>query len=185
MAQEVRKRLASLERSQRWLDRRARAPVLAELDSQRQAIATAIDSQAPALAVELFWRLLEVAPSLLDRIDDSDDSSQRWWSKWPRRCWPTDTGSTTTWCAIWWGRSRRMGWGCCASSWSGSGQRCMGPSTCWRRTSRRRGKRRACWCRLIPGSSARMSSWHCWRSPMGWARRRPTWPNTATTPPLP
>jgi len=74
MAQEVRKRLASLERSQRWLDRRARAPVLAELDSQRQAIATAIGSQAPALAVELLWRLLELAPSLLDRIDDSDDA---------------------------------------------------------------------------------------------------------------
>ncbi|MEB3266057.1 MAG: hypothetical protein VKN13_05515, partial [Cyanobacteriota bacterium] len=33
MAQEVRKRLASLERSERWLDRRALAPVLAELDS--------------------------------------------------------------------------------------------------------------------------------------------------------
>jgi hypothetical protein len=74
MAQEVRKRLASLERSQRWLDRRARAPVLAELDSQRQAIATAIGRQAPALAVELLWRLLELAPSLLDRIDDSDDA---------------------------------------------------------------------------------------------------------------
>ena len=74
MAQEVRKRLASLERSERRLDRRARAPVLAELDSQRQAIATAIGSHAPALAVELLWRLLELAPSLLDRIDDSDDA---------------------------------------------------------------------------------------------------------------
>ena len=58
MAQEVRKRLATLDRSERWLDRRAFAPVLAELDSQRQAIATAIGSQAPALAVELLWRLL-------------------------------------------------------------------------------------------------------------------------------
>jgi len=72
MAQEVRKRLATLDRSERWLDRRAFAPVLAELDSQRQAIATAIGSQAPALAVELLWRLLELAPSLLDRVDDSD-----------------------------------------------------------------------------------------------------------------
>jgi hypothetical protein len=72
MAQEVRKRLATLDRSERWLDRRAFAPVLAELDSQRQAIATAIGSQTPALAVELLWRLLELAPSLLDRVDDSD-----------------------------------------------------------------------------------------------------------------
>lgn len=72
MAQEVRKRLATLDRSERWLDRRAFAPVLAELDSQRQAIATAIGSQAPALAVELLWRLLELAPSLLDRVDDSE-----------------------------------------------------------------------------------------------------------------
>ena len=72
MAQEVRKRLATLDRSERWLDRRAFAPVLAELESQRQAISTAIGSQAPALAVELLWRLLELAPSLLDRVDDSD-----------------------------------------------------------------------------------------------------------------
>lgn len=72
MAQEVRKRLASLDRSERWLDRRAFAPVLAELESQRQAIASTIGSQAPALAVELLWRLLELAPSLLDRVDDSD-----------------------------------------------------------------------------------------------------------------
>lgn len=72
MAQELRKRLASLERSERWLDRRALAPVLAELASQRQAIATAMDAQAPALAVELLWRLLELAPALLDRVDDSD-----------------------------------------------------------------------------------------------------------------
>lgn len=75
MAQEVRKRLASLERSERWLDRRALAPVLAELDSQRLAIATSIGPQAPALAVELLWRLLALAPSLLDRIDDSDDAA--------------------------------------------------------------------------------------------------------------
>jgi hypothetical protein len=72
MAQEVRKRLATLDRSGRWLDRRAFAPVLAELESQRQAITTGIGSQAPALAVELLWRLLELAPSLLDRVDDSD-----------------------------------------------------------------------------------------------------------------
>jgi hypothetical protein len=75
MAQEVRKRLASLDRSERWLDRRAFLPVLAELESQRQAIATAIGSQAPALAVELLWRLLELAPSLLDRVDDSDGAA--------------------------------------------------------------------------------------------------------------
>ena len=72
MAQELRKRLASLERSERWLDRRALAPLLAELESQRQAIATAMGAEAPALAVELLWRLLELAPSLLDRVDDSD-----------------------------------------------------------------------------------------------------------------
>ncbi|WP_216923290.1 DUF6880 family protein [Synechococcus sp. CCAP 1479/9] len=74
MAQEVRKRLTTLDRSGRWLDRRAFAPVLAELESQRQAISTAIGSQAPALAVELLWRLLELAPSLLDRVDDGDDA---------------------------------------------------------------------------------------------------------------
>jgi hypothetical protein len=74
LAQEVRKRLAAVERSHRWLDPRSRDALLADLERQRQSIAGAIAAEAPALAAELLWRFLELAPSLLERLDESDDS---------------------------------------------------------------------------------------------------------------
>ena len=73
LAQEVRKRLATLERSSRWLEGRELDALLADLERQRQVIVGAIAEQAPPLALELLWRFLELATSLLDRCDDSDD----------------------------------------------------------------------------------------------------------------
>ena len=81
MAQEVRKRLAAVERSNRWLEIRERDVLLADLERQRQAIAGAIAEQAPAQALELLWRFLELAPSLLDRCDDSDDIGLRFFQR--------------------------------------------------------------------------------------------------------
>jgi hypothetical protein len=81
MAQEVRKRLAAVERSNRWLETRERDALLADLERQRQAIAGAIAEQAPALALELQWRFLELAPSLLDRCDDSDEVGLRFFHR--------------------------------------------------------------------------------------------------------
>jgi hypothetical protein len=77
MAQELRKRLASLERSNRWLEGRDRDAVFAELERQRQAIGGAIAEPAPALAFELLWRFLDLGTSLLDRCDDDDEEGLR------------------------------------------------------------------------------------------------------------
>ncbi len=73
MAQEVRKRLAAVERSSSWLDQKRRDALLADLDRQRQAIAGPIAAHDPDLAVELLWRFLDLASSLQDRCDCSDD----------------------------------------------------------------------------------------------------------------
>jgi len=81
LAQQVRQRLATIGRSKRWLDTKALPPLLAELEGQRQAIAGAIAEQAPAQALELLWRFLELAPSLLDRCDDSDDIGLRFFQR--------------------------------------------------------------------------------------------------------
>jgi hypothetical protein len=73
MAQEVRKRLAAVERSSSWLDQKRRDALLADLDRQRQAIVGPIATQDPDLAVELLWRFLDLASSLQDRCDCSDE----------------------------------------------------------------------------------------------------------------
>ena len=77
LAQAVRQRLAAVERSSRWLETRDRDALLADLERQRLGIAGAIADQAPALALELLWRFLELGSSLLDRCDDSDDLALR------------------------------------------------------------------------------------------------------------
>ncbi|MCX5956885.1 MAG: hypothetical protein NTW51_10885 [Cyanobacteria bacterium] len=74
MAQEVRKRLAAVERSSSWLDQKRRDALLADLDRQRQAIAGPIAAHDPDLAVELLWRFLDLASSLQYRCDCSDDA---------------------------------------------------------------------------------------------------------------
>ena len=74
MAQEVRKRLAAVERSSSWLDQKRRDALLADLDRQRQAIAGPIAAHDPDLALELLWRFLDLASSLQDRCDCSDEA---------------------------------------------------------------------------------------------------------------
>ena len=74
MAQEVRKRLAAVERSSSWLDQKRRDALLADLDRQRQAIAGPIAAHDPDLAVELLWRFLDLAKSLADRCECVDDA---------------------------------------------------------------------------------------------------------------
>ena len=75
MGQQVRQRLATIARAKRWLDRKELAPLLADLEAQRQAIGGPIAEQAPRQALELLWCFLELANPLLDRVDDSDDKA--------------------------------------------------------------------------------------------------------------
>ncbi len=75
MAQQVRKRLATIARSGSWLDKRRRDELLADLERQRQAIVGPIAGHDGELAMELLWRFLDLAESLLDRCDDSDEAA--------------------------------------------------------------------------------------------------------------
>jgi hypothetical protein len=75
VAQQVRKRLATIARSGSWLDKRRRDELLADLERQRQAIVGPIASHDGELAMELLWRFLDLAESLLDRCDDSDEAA--------------------------------------------------------------------------------------------------------------
>ena len=77
VAQQVRKRLATIARSGSWLDKRRRDELLADLERQRQAIVGSIASHDGELAMELLWRFLDLAESLLDRCDDSDEAALR------------------------------------------------------------------------------------------------------------
>ena len=72
IAREVRKRLATIERSGSFLDDDQRDKLLKDLERQRQAIRGPIADHNPALAVELFWDLLAMAEGLIDRCDDCD-----------------------------------------------------------------------------------------------------------------
>jgi len=75
VAQQVRKRLATIARSGSWLDKRRRDELLADLERQRQAIVGPIAGHDGELAMELLWRFLDLAESLLDRCDDSDEAA--------------------------------------------------------------------------------------------------------------
>ncbi|MCS5700334.1 hypothetical protein NZK32_14935 [Cyanobium sp. FGCU-52] len=72
IAREVRKRLATIERSGSFLDDHQREALLKDLERQRQAISGPIAEHDPARAVELFWDLLGLAEGLMERCDDSD-----------------------------------------------------------------------------------------------------------------
>jgi hypothetical protein len=75
VAQQVRKRLATIARSGSWLDKRRRDELLADLERQRLAIVGPIAGHDGELAMELLWRFLDLAESLLDRCDDSDEAA--------------------------------------------------------------------------------------------------------------
>lgn len=73
-AQEVRKRVAAIARSSTFVGSRQRAALLADLEAQRQMIAGPIAAAAPALALELLLRFLELADPVLARCSDSTGS---------------------------------------------------------------------------------------------------------------
>jgi hypothetical protein len=75
VAQQVRKRLATIARSGSWLDKRRRDELLADLERQRQAIVGPIAGHDGELAMDLLWRFLDLAEPLLDRCDDSDEAA--------------------------------------------------------------------------------------------------------------
>jgi hypothetical protein len=72
LAMDVRKRLAQIGRARSFADRRKVREIAIDLDAQRRAIVDRVAGVDAAEALELMWRLLDLAPAVHDRSDDSD-----------------------------------------------------------------------------------------------------------------
>lgn len=69
---EIRKRLASIAKSRSFIDWRKIRELAYDLDMQRAAIMAHVAPTKPADAFDLLWRMLEMAPEIYERCDDSD-----------------------------------------------------------------------------------------------------------------
>jgi hypothetical protein len=72
VAAEVRKRLATIAKSKSFVDWHKVRALAKDLETQRTAIMKFVASTQPAEAVDLLWRLLEIAPTIYARCDDSN-----------------------------------------------------------------------------------------------------------------
>ena len=69
---EIRKRLVSIAKSRSFVDWRKVKELARDLEVQREAITTHVAAARPGEAFDLLWRMLEMAPSIYERCDDSD-----------------------------------------------------------------------------------------------------------------
>lgn len=69
---EIRKRLASIAKSRSFIDWRKIRELAHDLDMQRTAIMAHMAPTKPADAFDLLWRILELAPKIYERCDDSN-----------------------------------------------------------------------------------------------------------------
>lgn len=72
VAPEIRKRLSAIGKSRSFVDWRKIRLLAADLDMQRNAILKHVAPTRPAEAFDLLWRLLDLAPSIYERCDDSN-----------------------------------------------------------------------------------------------------------------
>ena len=72
VASEIRKRLTSIARSRSFVDWRKVKELARDLEAQREAIATHVAPTRPGDAFDLLWRMLDMAPSIYERCDDSN-----------------------------------------------------------------------------------------------------------------
>ena len=72
VASEIRKRLIVIERARSYVDWRKIKALAHDLDVQRSAIVAHLSQSHPKEAFDLLWRLLEMAPSIYERCDDSN-----------------------------------------------------------------------------------------------------------------
>ena len=71
---EIRKRLVSVAKSRSFVDWRKLKELARDLEAQREAIAAHVAATSPDEAFDLLWRMLEMAPSIYERCDDSTGS---------------------------------------------------------------------------------------------------------------
>lgn len=69
---EIRKRLATIAKSRSFVDWEKVRALAADLDLQRSAILQYVAPSQPAEAFDLLWKLLDLAPSIYERCDDSN-----------------------------------------------------------------------------------------------------------------
>ncbi len=72
VAAEIRKRLVSIGKSRSFVDWRKIRTLAQELELQRWAIMTHVAPTKSGEAFDLLWRLIELAPSVYERCDDSN-----------------------------------------------------------------------------------------------------------------
>lgn len=70
LAHEVRKRLASLRKSNSFVGWRKRKSLILDLDTQVAMITDKIAPEDPTTAFYLLWQFIEIAPSIYERVDD-------------------------------------------------------------------------------------------------------------------
>lgn len=69
---EIRKRLATIAKSRSFVDWQKIRTLAKDLEAQRAAITKHVVPTKPGEALDLLWRLLEIAPSIFERCDDSN-----------------------------------------------------------------------------------------------------------------
>ena len=69
---EIRKRLATIAKATSFVDWHKVRVLAKDLETQRAAIMKHVAPTRPADALDLLWRLLEMAPSIYERCDDSN-----------------------------------------------------------------------------------------------------------------
>ncbi len=72
VAAEIRKRLATIAKAKSFVDWHKVRALAKDLEGQRAAIMKHVAPSRPTDAVDLLWRLLEMAPSIYERCDDSN-----------------------------------------------------------------------------------------------------------------
>ena len=72
LADEIRDRLATIGRARAFLDWRKRRDLAADLDIHRETVSRRVAEADPAEALELMWRLTELANPTLERCEDHE-----------------------------------------------------------------------------------------------------------------
>jgi len=72
VASVIRKRLVSIAKSRSFVDWRKVKEFARDLEAQREAIDAHVAATSPNEAFDLLWRMLEMAPSIYERCDDSN-----------------------------------------------------------------------------------------------------------------
>ena len=84
VADQIRKRIATIARSRSFIDWHNRKSLVDDLQAQRRAIVDQVAWRLPAEGLELMWRFLELAESVFARCDDSyrhRNLIERCWSR--------------------------------------------------------------------------------------------------------